>query len=50
MGVIVGFDQVERGEFAEGTGEDAIERAFKHAAESVVCERLPIIAAGRTRD
>ena len=32
-GVIAGFDQVERGEFAKGTGEEAIERAFKHAAE-----------------
>lgn len=31
-GVIVGFDQVERGEFAEGSGEEAIERAFKRAA------------------
>jgi antitoxin ParD1/3/4 len=30
-GVIVGFDQVERGEFAEGSGEEAIERAFKRA-------------------
>ena len=32
-GVIAGFDQVARGEFAEGTGEEAIERAFKHAIE-----------------
>ena len=32
-GVIAGFDQVERSEFAAGTGEEAIERAFKHAAE-----------------
>ncbi|RLA40254.1 MAG: type II toxin-antitoxin system ParD family antitoxin [Gammaproteobacteria bacterium] len=32
-GVIVGFDQLERGEFAKGTGEEAIERAFKHAVE-----------------
>jgi antitoxin ParD1/3/4 len=31
-GVIAGFDQVARGEFAEGTGEEAIERAFKRAA------------------
>jgi antitoxin ParD1/3/4 len=30
-GVIGGFDQVERGEFAEGSGEEAIERAFKRA-------------------
>ena len=30
-GVIVGYDQVERGEFAEGSGEEAIERAFKRA-------------------
>ena len=30
-GVIAGFDQVERDEFAEGSGEEAIERAFKHA-------------------
>ena len=30
-GVIAGFDQVERGEFAEGTGEEAIERASKRA-------------------
>ncbi len=32
-GVIAGFDQVERGEFAEGSGEDAIERAFRRAVE-----------------
>ena len=32
-GVIAGFDQIEHGEFAEGTGEEAIERAFKHAVE-----------------
>jgi len=30
-GVIAGLDQVERGEFAEGSGEEAIERAFKRA-------------------
>jgi antitoxin ParD1/3/4 len=30
-GVIAGFDQVERGEFAEGSGAEAIERAFKRA-------------------
>lgn len=30
-GVIRGFDQVERGEFAEGTGQQAIERAFQRA-------------------
>jgi antitoxin ParD1/3/4 len=30
-GVIAGFDQVERGEFAEGAGEEAIERVFKRA-------------------
>ncbi len=30
-GIIAGFDQVERGEFAEGSGEEAIERAFKRA-------------------
>lgn len=30
-GVIAGFDQIERGEFAEGSGEDAIERAFERA-------------------
>ncbi len=30
-GVIAGFDQIERGEFAEGSGEEAIERAFKRA-------------------
>lgn len=30
-GVVAGFDQVERGEFAEGSGEEAIERAFKRA-------------------
>ena len=33
-GVIAGFDQVKRGEFAQGTGEEAIERAFKHAAKN----------------
>lgn len=32
-GVIAGFDQIERGEFAEGTGEEAIERAFNRAVE-----------------
>lgn len=32
-GVIAGFDQIERGEFAEGTGEEVIERAFKRAVE-----------------
>ena len=32
-GVIAGFDQIERGEFAEGTGEEAIERAFRRTAE-----------------
>jgi antitoxin ParD1/3/4 len=30
-GVIAGFDQIERGEFAPGTGKEAIERAFKSA-------------------
>ncbi|HBX74468.1 type II toxin-antitoxin system ParD family antitoxin [Haliea sp.] len=30
-GVIAGFDQIERGEFAEGSGEEAIERAFARA-------------------
>ena len=30
-GIILGYDQVERGEFAEGSGEEAIERAFKRA-------------------
>jgi len=32
-GVIAGFDQIERGEFAEGTGEEPIERAFRRAVE-----------------
>ena len=32
-GVIAGFDQIERGEFAKGTGEEAIERAFRRAVE-----------------
>ena len=31
-GVVAGFDQVERGEFAKVSGEEAIERAFKRAA------------------
>ncbi len=31
-GVIAGFDQIERGEFAEGYGEEAIERAFLSSA------------------
>ncbi|EAQ98798.1 type II toxin-antitoxin system ParD family antitoxin [Congregibacter litoralis] len=30
-GVIAGLDQVERGEFAKGSGEEAIERAFSRA-------------------
>ena len=30
-GLIAGFDQVERGEFAKGTGEESIERAFNRA-------------------
>ena len=29
-GVIAGFDQVERGEFAKGSGEEAIERACRY--------------------
>jgi antitoxin ParD1/3/4 len=33
-GVIVGLGQVERGEFAEGSGEEAIERAFKRAVKN----------------
>ena len=32
-GVIAGFDQIERGEFAEGTGAQAIERAFQRAVD-----------------
>ena len=32
-GVLAGFDQIARGEFAEGTGEEAIERAFRRAVE-----------------
>ena len=32
-GVLAGFDQIEREVFAEGTGEEAIERALKHAVE-----------------
>ena len=32
-GVMAGFDQVERGEFAEGTGQEAIDRAFNRAVE-----------------
>jgi antitoxin ParD1/3/4 len=42
-GIISGFYQVERGEFAEGTGEEAIERAFKRAVE-----KLSLISTGRT--
>lgn len=30
-GVIAGFDQIERGEFAQRSGEEAIERAFERA-------------------
>lgn len=30
-GLIAGFDQIERGEFAQGTGEESIERAFNRA-------------------
>lgn len=30
-GVIAGHDQVERGELAEGSGEEVIERAFESA-------------------
>jgi antitoxin ParD1/3/4 len=30
-GIIAGFDQIERGELAEGTGEESIERAFSRA-------------------
>ena len=33
-GVIAGLHQIEQEEFAEGTGEEAIERAFKHAVEN----------------
>ena len=32
-GVLAGLDQIECGEFAEGTGEEAVERAFKRAIE-----------------
>jgi antitoxin ParD1/3/4 len=32
-GVLEGLDQVRRGEFAEGTGEEAIRRAFAKAVE-----------------
>ena len=32
-GVLTGLDQIERGEFSEGAGEEAIERAFKRAVE-----------------
>ncbi len=32
-GAIKGFDQIERGEFSEGSGKEAIERSFTHAAE-----------------
>ncbi len=32
-GVMAGFDQMERGEFAEGTGREAIDRAFNRAVE-----------------
>ncbi|WP_117317999.1 type II toxin-antitoxin system ParD family antitoxin [Chromatocurvus halotolerans] len=31
-GVIAGFDQVKREEFAAGSGEEAIERAFERAS------------------
>jgi len=31
--VITGFDQVEHGEFADGTGGESIERAFKRAVK-----------------
>ena len=30
-GVLAGFDQIDRGEFAKGTGQEAIERAFIRA-------------------
>lgn len=33
-GVISGFDQVERGQFAQGSGQEVIERAFKNAAKA----------------
>ena len=33
-GVITGFDQIQRGEFAQGTGEEAIERAFNNATKA----------------
>ena len=32
-GIIAGLDQVERGEFASGSGEEAIERAFERAVQ-----------------
>ncbi len=32
-GMIAGFDQVKRGKFARGSGEQAIERAFRNAAK-----------------
>ena len=32
-GAIAGFDQVEQGTFAKGSGQEAIERAFKRAVK-----------------
>lgn len=32
-GIVTGFDQLGRGEFASGSGEAAIEAAFKRAVE-----------------
>lgn len=32
-GIIVGFDQVEQGVFASGSGQEAIERAFNRAVQ-----------------
>lgn len=36
---VEGYEEAERGEFAEGTGEEAVRRAFREARESWEAER-----------
>ena len=43
LGVVAGYDQIERGDFAPGTGQEAIERVFERAAKNGVYEHLSAI-------
>ena len=45
-GILEGIEQVNRGELAEGTGEEAIQDAFDTAVENVNRRMTKIIATG----